>query len=781
MKVKKWLSILVIAAMSFSLFSTLASAEEAAVTNTGLDIEGHWAESSLQKWVDSGLLKGYEDGSIKPDKEITRAEFTALVNRAFHFEEKSEISFTDVEAASWKNEQIAIAVKAGYVKGYEDATFRPDQVVSREEAAIMVSRILGLEAGSVEELDSFTDKGLISGSSAASIAALVHEGLMQGMPGGTFDPKGGFTRAQSVTLLEAALTYAHPTTTYDQAGVYGPETGMEVLKGDVIVDTENVTLRNVTIEGNLTITAAVGDGDAFFHNIRVNGDTIIEGGGENSIHFEDSVLVRVSINKRDGSVRVVVAGASSIQHVLVQSPVKLEESGVTDSGFANVEISDALPKGSEVKLTGQFESVDVFASDIKVSVPSGSIDKLNVQEGAGGTEINLSKEASVLNLVLNAVAKLLGEGKVNKADVNEQAKGSSFETSPEATTGDGAAASTPEPVSGGSGSVYIPTPDPESNTSPGPSEPSTPSEPSEPSTSPEPSEPSCSGECTSAALVDLTIGEEYTLNQLNSSYNNTGETGFSPDVFAYSIVIPSDVESIDIPLTVTQSTYTTAYYTRYDNNSYAGNGVLNDEPVILHIQGMTDSKIVIRVENVDGIRSKEYKLYFQYPRSIQEGSKLTRSSHYTPAHDDVAAVWEDQYTLVVESVYGERLQDTDTIRLFHNKDEQEVFTIYCSHSSCYIPNDELTETTGSWYMEIYRGETLLAAGEYKYDLTAIEEIQTDAGVQIVIPTREELIDTALSVFSTASVFRSGWEIYINKKIYSQHFQQLDMLQSPINK
>ncbi|NLJ77204.1 MAG: S-layer homology domain-containing protein, partial [Peptococcaceae bacterium] len=47
------------------------------------DVNSHWAQASVEKWVDSGLAKGYPDGTFKPDNNITRAEFVALLNRAF--------------------------------------------------------------------------------------------------------------------------------------------------------------------------------------------------------------------------------------------------------------------------------------------------------------------------------------------------------------------------------------------------------------------------------------------------------------------------------------------------------------------------------------------------------------------------------------------------------------------------------------------------------------------------------------------------------------------------
>jgi hypothetical protein len=74
------------------------------------DIKGHWAEETLQKWVENNHLKGYGDGSIKPNESVTRAEFMALINRAFKFEEKAEVKAADVAPSKWYYDQVARAL-----------------------------------------------------------------------------------------------------------------------------------------------------------------------------------------------------------------------------------------------------------------------------------------------------------------------------------------------------------------------------------------------------------------------------------------------------------------------------------------------------------------------------------------------------------------------------------------------------------------------------------------------------------------------------------------------
>lgn len=64
------------------------------------DIQGHWAQKQLQSWLDKGYLGGYPDGTVKPNKAITRGEYVALINRLFGFTEAATLNFTDVKKSS---------------------------------------------------------------------------------------------------------------------------------------------------------------------------------------------------------------------------------------------------------------------------------------------------------------------------------------------------------------------------------------------------------------------------------------------------------------------------------------------------------------------------------------------------------------------------------------------------------------------------------------------------------------------------------------------------------
>ncbi|THF76735.1 hypothetical protein [Cohnella fermenti] len=194
------------------------------------------------------------------------------------------------------------------------------------------------------------------------------------------------------------------------------------------------------------MTEAVGEGDAFFRGVTVEGAVIVRGGGENSVHFEDSVLVRIVVDKPTGTVRILVAGASSVEEVVVQSSVKLEESHLTDIGFKNVSLAETLPVGSQVELSGHFESMSVMSADIKVNLTSGAIDELHAYPAASGLELEMAANAIIADLVLDALANVTGEGKVTRATLSpEAASDSATEGSGSASSTDGG--STPEPHS----------------------------------------------------------------------------------------------------------------------------------------------------------------------------------------------------------------------------------------------------------------------------------------------------------------------------------------------
>jgi len=201
MKKYKFVSILSILAILFALSPVSAFAADPME-----DISDHWAKEQIQIWVDSGHIKGYPDGTFKPDNNITRAEFMTIANNAFGYTEKAEIDYSDVADGSWYEDAVAIAKAAGYIAGYPDGTMKPDAPISRQEAAVIVAKINALETDAAAA-DTFTDGTTIPAWSKGAIGACVTAEILNGYPDGSFLAKNLIKRGESVIALSKALDY----------------------------------------------------------------------------------------------------------------------------------------------------------------------------------------------------------------------------------------------------------------------------------------------------------------------------------------------------------------------------------------------------------------------------------------------------------------------------------------------------------------------------------------------------------------------------------------------
>ena len=467
--VQKTMAVLLGAAIALptgtgALAAGASSAHAGVGTKSAAGISGHWAQQVMQEWKDKGYIKGQADGELHPDDRVTRAELAALVNRSSNFTAVSKISFSDVSDKAWYFDDLGKAAAAGYMKGDGSGGFRPAGQVTRQELAVVLASLSKLE--SAPDAAAFSDTAKSPAWSRGAIGAVTKAGLMKGS-GGLFNPTVAATRAEVVTVLDRAAKHT-TAVTYDSAGTYGPEKGTETVRGSVNVTHAGITLRNTVIEGDLMLGKDIAEGDVTLDNVTVKGTTKIEGGGPNSIHVIDSVLVTVLVDKRTGSVRIVTEGSSSVSQITLQSGAFLQEAG-TGAGFGNVRLSELIPSGSTVRMAGQFETLEISAASLNVNLSSGSIGEVTVGEGAAGTNLNVSAAARIARLILNAAATVTGTGTIDRAQVN--ASGTSFQTRPQQlTVGAGAAtpfiaAPGPAPVNGGSngsgnaGTVPVPVTD----------------------------------------------------------------------------------------------------------------------------------------------------------------------------------------------------------------------------------------------------------------------------------------------------------------------------------
>lgn len=117
----------------------------------GTPVSGSYDDVASSAWYANyvnylssvGVITGYEDGTFRPDNNITRREFTAMISRLGEVLTAGSMSFSDVDAADWAIDYIYTAYTNGWVQGYEDGTFRPSNSITRAEAVTIVNHYLG--------------------------------------------------------------------------------------------------------------------------------------------------------------------------------------------------------------------------------------------------------------------------------------------------------------------------------------------------------------------------------------------------------------------------------------------------------------------------------------------------------------------------------------------------------------------------------------------------------------------------------------------------------------
>jgi hypothetical protein len=182
-----------------------------------LDVpEEHWAKEAIDRAVTLGIVKGYADGTFKPQKPVTRAEFVTMLVRAFQPRNpliSDKAAFTDeAEIGEWARPEVALAVGSGWINGFSDGSFRPGRQITRSEMTTIAARALGLtvtgEERSESGMESFSDWSRVPSWAKPAFAAAVEKGLIQGRGGNRLAPEEPTNRAESIVLILRLLDYS---------------------------------------------------------------------------------------------------------------------------------------------------------------------------------------------------------------------------------------------------------------------------------------------------------------------------------------------------------------------------------------------------------------------------------------------------------------------------------------------------------------------------------------------------------------------------------------------
>lgn len=209
--------------LCFSILFSVFAGMNISVGYAYTDSQGHWAESIINKWSDSGIISGDGNGEFRPDDYITRAEFVKVVVTAKQYVDLEYNKYTDVNENDWFYPVICMASAAGIINGYEDGSFAPNNFITREEASVVMGRAYDLNL--TELNDQFLDSYSISSWARPYISAMSNNGIITGYEDGTFKPLNPISRAETIQILDRIDSFSKNNKNSNDIVVINPNNG----------------------------------------------------------------------------------------------------------------------------------------------------------------------------------------------------------------------------------------------------------------------------------------------------------------------------------------------------------------------------------------------------------------------------------------------------------------------------------------------------------------------------------------------------------------------------
>ena len=349
------------------------------------DVSGHWAEDFLKVAVADGIVKGYEDNTVRPDAPIRVSEMLAAVNRVLLPQKQADISAaTDVTAETWYYEDAAKAVELGLLR-WNGGALNIERPASREEIFILMAEAFGLMEAKPDMacLTKYLDTAGMSSRGRQAAASLINRGLVTGF-GTSLYPEASIKRAEFLTLLYR-MAYYHV-----DPGSLGAYTDNSAAS-PADAETRNVSLYGLRLEKDLVITCPV--------------ETL----SLTDVRSTARVLVRSEALQSFG----ISGGTSLHELVLAQGQGDLS---LNPYGVAQVETLVLAQGGGSVtiggnvlaaEISGDGRSLTVGPGSTKTLVIGGSGNTVTVEAGAALDSILVPAQAENIRLVIDGTVETL--------------------------------------------------------------------------------------------------------------------------------------------------------------------------------------------------------------------------------------------------------------------------------------------------------------------------------------------------------------------------------------
>ena len=299
MKHKRILAMLLAVASCLSLAVSASAASTARKATDFKDFDRNaWYADAVSAAVDNGLLYGKSSTIIDPNGDMTRAEMAAIINRSFGCYKAADISqYKDVSKSKWYYKDVALAVQMGTYNGRSSSAMAPDSPITRQEAMTVVARALELDydAYAKTDLSAFSDRSEISNWAMPYVRAMVGADYIHGR-GKILAPLDNITRAEFAQIFHNIIgSYITVKGSYDKD-----------IKGSVLIRTDDVELKNLTVDGDLIIGCGAADGKITLDNVTVKGRLLVWGGGTKAVYCNNGTqMPEVVVARVDDAVKVI--------------------------------------------------------------------------------------------------------------------------------------------------------------------------------------------------------------------------------------------------------------------------------------------------------------------------------------------------------------------------------------------------------------------------------------------------------------------------------------------
>ena len=319
-------------ALTASLTTPLASAAQGNTAGSLPELDGHWSQAAFERWHAHGIVEGDSRG-MRPDANMTVAEFAAILCRAMGYTETVENPYADLKGDEWYAPYILRLTAAGILEG-DGANCNAEEPMNRERATVLFARAMGIRPSQNPDLSNFVDGDEAADWSVGYIDAMADAGIVQGIGGSRLALGASITRGSVVTLLDNAVAeYADQ----DGASVTGD------VDGIVLVAADSVTVDAADVDGGVIVAPKAGEARLTVKDSTVTGELWVNTKGA-AVSLEGaSQVAELTVDRADGT--VTVGADASVSALNARAAVKVDNQGSISK--ASVHADDVVLDGRQ--------------------------------------------------------------------------------------------------------------------------------------------------------------------------------------------------------------------------------------------------------------------------------------------------------------------------------------------------------------------------------------------------------------------------------------------------